>query len=112
MVAEKEKVEAVEEVKPEPKTQQRSTTKTKPTAPKTKTGPLIYVGPNLQGGGLSQFIVFRTGLTPHVQSLIEKQPDIEKLIVPLEKMAVALARSRQPGTLEHTAFEKLRKGVN
>lgn len=107
-MAEKEKIETVEETKVESKSR---STKTK-SAPK-KAGSLIYVGPNLQGGGLSQFTVFRAGLTSHVQSLIEKQPDIEKLIVPVEKMAAAVARSRQPGTFEHTAFLKLKqKGVN
>lgn len=82
---------------------------TKTKANKSKTDPLIYIGPNIPGGGLSQFTVFRYGLTTHVQSIIAQYPDIDKLILPVEKMSVAIARSRQPGTLEHTAYQKLQK---
>ncbi|MFU1797376.1 hypothetical protein ACM1RC_26155 [Paenibacillus azoreducens] len=75
-----------------------------------QTKQLIYVGPNLPGGRLSRFTVFMGSIPKHLDDLLEKQPEIEHLIVPVEELSRALARVNAPGTLEHSTFQYLSKG--
>jgi len=88
----------------------------KPKAPKErlpkpeKTEPveqLIYIGPNLPGGRLSQFTVFRGGLPVYLTDLLEQQPSIKDLIVPVAETAAMQAKALQTGTLESIAYQNL-----
>ena len=38
--------------------------------------PMIYVGPDLPGGVLKRYTVFRGGYPPHVQELRDKSPSL------------------------------------
>lgn len=64
----------------------------------------IYVGPNLLG--LPKYTVVESVKTPHIQSFIKDCAEIEKLFVPIDKMAETESRINQKGTLEHRYFNK------
>ncbi|MCM3141304.1 hypothetical protein [Brevibacillus sp. MER 51] len=72
--------------------------------------PLIYVGPNIPGGLLMQYTVFRGGVPEHLTDLFEKQPAIRQLIVPVNDLAAVQERMRKSGTLEHTLFQQVKDG--
>lgn len=75
---------------------------------------MIYVGPNLSGGRLSSYSVFKDGIPAYLSDLIDKQPAIKNLIVPLSELSKAQSRKDAPGTLEHQAYKELsqeRKGT-
>jgi len=71
---------------------------------------LIYVGPNLPGGRLSRFRVFREGIPPYLDDIIQDNPDLERLIVPLDIFPDVVKRVETPGTIEHAAATKLMEG--
>ncbi|MCD5324775.1 MULTISPECIES: hypothetical protein [Pontibacillus] len=79
---------------------------------KIKDKQMVYVGPNLLQ--LNTYTVFKGPVPKHVESLIQKQPAVEKLIVPVEQLREAEQASKTKGTLEHryrTEIEEwLRKG--
>ncbi|OBZ08254.1 hypothetical protein A7975_27375 [Bacillus sp. FJAT-26390] len=79
--------------------------------PKTeKTEPveqLIYIGPNLPGGRLSQYTVFRGGLPVYLSDLLEQQPSIKELIVPVAETAATQAKTNMSGTPEYIAYQNL-----
>lgn len=99
-----------EEVKVETPKKETSTKPKQQKNMKKEATPVIYVGPNLAGGRLSSFTVFREGVPAHLKDLIEKHPEIQSLIVPLSKMQKAQTNSSKSGTLEHKAYKKLQKG--
>ncbi|MFD0710634.1 hypothetical protein [Paenibacillus sp. GCM10027626] len=68
---------------------------------------LIYVGPNLPGGRLSRFRVFKEGIPSYLDDIVKSNPDISRLIVPIEVFTAVLARVSTPGTIEHAAAQKL-----
>lgn len=85
-----------------------------PQAPKSKKAPkpapieqLIYIGPNLSGGRLSQNTVFRGGTPAYMQDLLEQHPSIKDLIVPVAETAAAHAKTQLSGTPEYIAFQNL-----
>ncbi|GEB35306.1 hypothetical protein [Brevibacillus parabrevis] len=71
---------------------------------------LIYVGPNLPGGRLMQYTVFRGGVPEYLTDLFEKQPAIRQLIVPVRDLAAAQAKTGTPGTLEHALYQQVKDG--
>jgi hypothetical protein len=72
---------------------------------------LVYVGPNIRGGRMAQYTVFRGGLPAYIEALLDEQPHIRNLIVPIAQLAEAQRRSVTPGTIEYRAAEKLRGGT-
>ncbi|WP_312117947.1 hypothetical protein [Brevibacillus reuszeri] len=71
---------------------------------------LIYVGPNIPGGRLMQYTVFRGGIPDYLDDLLEKQPAIRQLIVPVQDLSSVQARISTPGTLEHTFYQRVKDG--
>lgn len=67
----------------------------------------IYVGPNILG--LPKYTVVETTFTPHINSFIEKCPEIEKLFVPILEMAEVESRTKVKGTLENRYFNTIRE---
>lgn len=67
-----------------------------------KTDPMIYIGPNLSNGVLSRFTVFKDGVPEHIAD-----PEVSRLIVPVQKLGDALVRLSQSGTAEHSTYHKL-----
>lgn len=68
---------------------------------------LIYIGPNLQGGVLTQYATFRGGLPGHVKQLAEQNDAVNGLIVPVAGLAPAQSRVRTPGSLEYRYYQTL-----
>lgn len=65
----------------------------------------IYIGPNLLG--LPKYTVVASIDTPHIKGFIKDCSDIEKLFVPINKMAETEVRTKQKGTLEHRHYNKI-----
>jgi hypothetical protein len=76
-----------------------------------KTGPVIYIGPNLPGGTLSAFTVYKNGLPVHIKDLQEKTPELKALFVPVSDLATARRRLNRPGP-EANAVQAVRKKFN
>ena len=76
---------------------------------------LAYVGPNVPGGILHRFQVFKGGLPPYCKDVFEKIPEIKELFVPIEGLEAIRRKIEEPGTNEarlfHIAQQKLAKGV-
>lgn len=71
--------------------------------------PVIYTGPNIFDFGLFQFQVFQEGLPPYVKRAIEKIPDINRLIVPVDELENTRAKIEKSGTLEARIFYKIQQ---
>jgi hypothetical protein len=86
-------------------------------APSVQTRPLrlVYVGPNVPGGILQRFQVFKGGLPPHCKDLFEKVLEIKELFVLVEALEAMRKKIEEPGTNEARLFyvvqKKLAKGV-
>ncbi len=77
-----------------------------------KVRPVIYVGPSFLG--LSTNTIFRDGLDnypPHVAVMIEKNPAIRGLMVPIEEAQQARANVRKQGNILNTFFKQAIKGA-
>ncbi|MGN7760458.1 hypothetical protein [Paenibacillus sp. 22594] len=69
----------------------------------------IYLGPNLSGGRLLQSTVFRGGIPAYLQTLLDEQPDVAALIVPVGEIAGVQARIVQTGTPEYGSYQAILK---
>lgn len=84
------------------------TVKEKKTTAKPKAAQqFIYVGPNLPGGRLTKFSVFKGGIPVYLDDLIEKHPQITDLIVPVASAVTAQTNSAQAGTAEYESYQTL-----
>jgi len=72
---------------------------------------LIYVGPTIQHGRLTQNTVFRDGFPSYLDDLLQGDPDIELLIVPVQQLVATRIAAATPGTPQHTVYQRLLKGV-
>lgn len=101
-------VEAAATAESKPKT-----TAKKQTAP---TGPVAYIGPNLPGGKLFQFAVFRNGKPAYVQQLIEECSALKFLFVPVSRLSVARQKLSDKTSVEYAKFAEasrhFAKGAN
>lgn len=75
-----------------------------------KISPLIYLGPNLPGGRLLQSTVFRGGIPEYLKPLLEEQPDVAALIVPVNEITGVQTQIVQTGTPEYGAYQAILKG--
>lgn len=77
-----------------------------------KSGPVIYVGPSFLG--LSTNTIFRDGIgkyPTHVSHMIEKNPAIGRLMVPIEEAQQARLDARKQGSILNTFFKQAIKGA-
>ena len=65
---------------------------------------LVYVGPNIPGGILQRFQVFKGGLPPHAKGLIEQVPEVGELFVPVKDLGSMRRKIEDPGTNEARLF--------
>jgi hypothetical protein len=72
---------------------------------------LVYVGPNVPGGILQRFQVFKGGLPPHCKDLLEKVPEIKELFVPVEGLEAMRRKIGEPGTNEARLFYVVQKNL-
>jgi hypothetical protein len=74
-------------------------------------GPVIYIGPNLPGGRMSAFTVYKNGLPAYVEQLKTETPEIGRLIVPVRNLAQARQRLARHGA-EAKAYQAVAKKFN
>lgn len=98
-----------ENVKTEPVSEGKRTPK-QAKATTAKPVPMIYVGPSLEKGALTQYTVFSGGLPVTLDHLKEKYPQLTDLIVPVSELANTKKRIATPGAYEQVAYEALRGG--
>lgn len=88
----------------------KRTKKTADTGRQTKR--LVYCGPNLPGGKLQAFSVFKGGLPAHVDALIADCPDVRALIVPVDRLSVVRSRLTDKTSAEFAMYAAVRKHFN
>lgn len=72
-----------------------------------KTGILIYCGPNLPGGILQQFTIFKGDLPKHINEQIEKCPAIKELFITPNLLAKFRKDIQNEGTRENMLFNQV-----
>ena len=82
-----------------------------PAAVKQETEQTVYVGPNVLPLALRRFQVFRGGLPPYVERAIEKIPEVRSLIVPVERLNDARAKTETAGTNEFRLYDAVKKAA-
>ncbi|MDR1875786.1 MAG: hypothetical protein LBQ90_12340 [Synergistaceae bacterium] len=91
------------------------TESTKTAQVQSKPPRLAYVGPNVPGGILQRFQIFKGGLPPHCAGLFKIVPEIRELFVPVEGLEATRRKIEESGTNEARLFyivsKKLAKGV-
>ena len=70
---------------------------------------LIYIGPNVPGGILQRYQVFRGGKPEHLKDLFEKCPALQGLFVQVTDLAVAEQALGTAGTVENTLYRETAK---
>jgi len=73
---------------------------------------LIYCGPNLPGGKLTKYRVFKGGIPEYLNELIDKCPEIKMLFVPVAELTRANRAVDTKGTPEQIAYEKVMKFIS
>jgi hypothetical protein len=68
---------------------------------------LIYCGPNLPGGALQRYTVFKGGLPVHLSTLFDKCPAIKLLFVPVTDLARTEKAIATKGTPENALFNEV-----
>lgn len=76
---------------------------------KTKGPRLVYCGPNVPGGLLTSYTVYKNGIPAHLQATLEKCPDLKYLFVPVEKLVNAREEIKTSGAFLHQKYEVVRK---
>jgi hypothetical protein len=71
-----------------------------PIAP-NRAEPVIYCGPNIPKGNLLSMAVFRGGIPGNVQRLVEKIPEISRMIVPVSQLADTKKKIAEHGSEEN-----------
>jgi hypothetical protein len=66
--------------------------------------PVAYVGPNIPRANLRTGDVFIDGTPAHVSRAIERLPEIQKLIVPVENLTAIKAKAETQGTEENRIY--------
>jgi len=72
---------------------------------------LIYCGPNIPGGVIQRYTVFKGGIPGHFNDLFEKCPAVKKLFVPVEELAKTERAISTKGTPENTFYYQVMKFI-
>ena len=67
----------------------------------------MYIGPSFKG--VTSRTIFKNGLTPELQSAVEKTPIIKLLIVPMSKLAKAQLELGDKASARATAYAVVSK---
>lgn len=68
---------------------------------------LIYCGPNIPGGVLQRYTVYKGGLPEYLSALFDKCPAIKSLFVPVADLARAERAIATKGTPENAFFNEV-----
>lgn len=86
-------------------------TNKEPEAAAQKPQRLIYCGPNIPGGMLHQFTVFKGGNPEHLGNLFEKCPAIKELIVPVSALNQTKNAVKKLGTEENRLYREVEQFI-
>ena len=78
---------------------------------KTPVSKFIYCGPNIPGGILMQYSIFKGGIPKHLDGLISKCPAIKSLFVPVDKFNIMKNSIAKAGTKENLLFNEVKECV-
>lgn len=70
---------------------------------------LIYLGPNIAGGALQRYTVFKGGIPKHIKALFSGKAYLRLFAEPA-KMAETIQKIERKGTPEHMIYEKIKGG--
>ena len=68
---------------------------------------VIYIGPNLPGGLLQRYTVFKGGIPLHITQITEKCPALQGLFVPVENFATAEQSLSAIGSAGNSLFSQV-----
>lgn len=68
---------------------------------------LIYCGPNITGGILKRYAVFKGGLPGYLDALFAACPAAKSLCVPIADLAATETAIKKKGTAEHTLYAEV-----
>ena len=68
---------------------------------------LIYIGPNVPGGMLQRYQVFRGGIPEHVKQIVEKCPAVKSMFVPVDGFAAAEQEIFKAGSAHNALFKEV-----
>jgi hypothetical protein len=77
-----------------------------------KPEPLVYFGPTLPNGKLSQFTVFRGGLPRHVDELVKSLPVLQLLFVHPSKLNLSRVKLADSSSPEWASFQEVKAHFN
>lgn len=80
-------------------------------APSKKSDRLIYIGPNVPGGILHRWQVFKGGLPPYCEDIFQRVPEIKELFVAVEKLNLARERLEEPGSNEARLYSLVQRTI-
>lgn len=70
----------------------------------------IYVGPSLKGGRLARYTIFKNGILPRdIAKIAEEHKAINRLIIPVSKLAEFEARLRDKSGVEAALYAEAGK---
>jgi hypothetical protein len=102
--------EAGKMIEQEPQTTEQELEPVKATTTKQTAEPTIYTGPALPGGQLARYTVFREGkLMPHIQALVDECPALNKMIVPVSRLAETERKLSDSSSMEAGRFAEINK---
>ena len=73
---------------------------------------LIYCGPNLPGGKLTKYRVFKGGIPEYLNDVIAKCPEIKRLFVPTADLQITENAISTKGTPQQLAYEAVQKIIS
>lgn len=80
--------------------------------PSPKQEQIIYCGPNIHGGILQRYTIFKGGLPTHLEDLFKKCPAIKSLFVPVTELARTEKAIATKGTPENALFNEVLKFIS
>lgn len=75
--------------------------------PSNKTGSKIYIGPSLKG--VTTGTVYRAGLTPALEAVIQNVPAVSELVVELERLPQANRELAHPDSVLRRIYQMAEK---
>lgn len=73
--------------------------------------PQVYYGPNIKGGQLRQYTVFKNGISKHIQELIKENPLIGAAVVDASEFPRILRALTDKTSPEAATFEALKGAI-
>lgn len=68
---------------------------------------LIYCGPNIPGGVIQRYTVFKGGIPGHFNDLFKKCPAVKKLFVPVIELARVEQAINTKGTPQNAFYQQV-----